>query len=104
MLSRRIVKSWGDPEPSILAKLRMRLRERPTLKAKVSRAIHRLRVQKTRLENASLKIERHDKALFDKCVKAQMVKDSARAVMYANECAELRRIAKTTLRCQLALE
>ena len=33
-----------------------------------------------------------------------MAKDSARATMYANECAEIRKMASITLRSQLALE
>ena len=33
-----------------------------------------------------------------------MEKDAARAAMYANECAQIRKMAKVTLQCQLALE
>lgn len=33
-----------------------------------------------------------------------MVKDSARAAIYANECAEVRKMATNALRNQLALE
>lgn len=46
----------------------------------------------------------HDREIFDKCVKAEMGHDNARAAMYANECAEVRKMAKVTLQCQLALE
>jgi len=49
-------------------------------------------------------MQQHDKEMFDKCVRAQMSKDNARAAMYANECAQIRKMAKVTLQCQLALE
>ncbi len=49
-------------------------------------------------------MRRYDRELFDKCVSSQMVKDSARAAIYANECAEVRKMATNALRNQLALE
>jgi division protein CdvB (Snf7/Vps24/ESCRT-III family) len=48
-------------------------------------------------------MQQHDKEMFDKCVRAQVSKDDARAAMYANECAQIRKMAKITLQCQLAL-
>jgi division protein CdvB (Snf7/Vps24/ESCRT-III family) len=103
-LSRKIIKSWSGSD-SLFSRVSEKIKGRkPTLKERVSQAIYRLKVQKTKLENAASRIENHDKSLFEKCIKAQMVKDSARAIMYANECVELRKVAKTTLRCQLALE
>jgi len=48
-------------------------------------------------------MQQHDKEMFDKCVRAQIAKDNARASMYANECAQIRKMAKVTLQCQLAL-
>jgi division protein CdvB (Snf7/Vps24/ESCRT-III family) len=48
-------------------------------------------------------MQQHDKEMFDKCVRAQVGKDNARAAMYANECAQIRKMAKITLQCQLAL-
>jgi len=49
-------------------------------------------------------MQQHDKEMFNKCVRSQMDKDNARASMYANECAQVRKMAKVTLQCQLALE
>jgi division protein CdvB (Snf7/Vps24/ESCRT-III family) len=48
-------------------------------------------------------MQQHDKEMFDKCVRAQVSKDNARATMYANECVQIRKMAKITLQCQLAL-
>lgn len=74
------------------------------LKERVDEAIFRLRVQENRLEGAANRMHQHDKEMFNKCVRAQMEKDAARAAMYANECAQIRKMAKVTLQCQLALE
>jgi division protein CdvB (Snf7/Vps24/ESCRT-III family) len=70
----------------------------------MSSAIYRLRTQQNRLELGSLKMQQRDKELFKKCVEAQLSKDTARAAMYAEECSEIRKIAKITLQCQLSLE
>ena len=40
------------------------------------------------------KLQTREKELFDKCVSAQMVGDSETAKMYANQCAEVRKIIK----------
>jgi division protein CdvB (Snf7/Vps24/ESCRT-III family) len=66
--------------------------------------MYRLKVQQNKLESAALRMQQHDKEIFAKCVSSQMSHDTARASMYANECAEVRKMAKVTLQCQLALE
>jgi len=74
------------------------------LKKKVDQAVYRLRVQRSRLEGASMRMNQHDKELFAKCVAAQTTKDAQRAAMYANECAEVRKLSKVIIRSELALE
>ncbi len=49
-------------------------------------------------------MQRRDKELFDKCVAARTAGDTARANLYAEECAEVRKIAKIILQSELALE
>jgi division protein CdvB (Snf7/Vps24/ESCRT-III family) len=74
------------------------------MKEQVATAIYRLRVQQNKLESAATRMQQHDRDIFTKCVNSQMAHDTARASMYANECAEVRKMAKVTLQCQLALE
>jgi len=81
-----------------------RLIHREPLKKRVDYATYRLRIQKSRLEGASMRMTQHDRELFEKCVNAQSHKDAQRAAMYANECAEVRKMAKVVLRGELALE
>jgi division protein CdvB (Snf7/Vps24/ESCRT-III family) len=52
----------------------------------------------------SLMMQRRDKEFFDKCVAARAAGDLARANLYAEECAEVRKIAKIALNSELALE
>ena len=99
-----MIRSWdkGSREP-LKGLIESRFQNKP-VRDRISSAIYRLRTQQNRLELASLKMQQRDKELFRKCVDAQLSKDSARASMYAEECAEIRKIAKVTLQCQLALE
>lgn len=99
------LKDWDDEtrEP-IFAKVGGRFHHRISLKEQLSSAIYRLKVQQNKLEGAAMRMQQHDRDIFNKCVNAQISHDVARAAMYANECAEVRKMAKVTLQCQLALE
>lgn len=74
------------------------------LKERINLVIYRLRVQRNKIESTSLTLQRRDKELFDKCVAARATDDSPRANLYAEECAEVRKIAKVVLQSELALE
>jgi len=93
----------SDSEESFTSRINGHHHKAP-MKEQLSTAIYRLKVQQNKLESASVRMQQHDKDIFAKCVSAQMSHDSARAAMYANECAEVRKIAKVMLQSQLALE
>ena len=99
------LKDW-DREPSepMVSRMGGRFHHKIPVKEQIASALYRLRVQKNKLESASIRMQQHDKDIFNKCVSSQVTHDSARAAMYANECAEVRKMAKVTLQCQLALE
>jgi len=65
---------------------------------------NRLRAQSDRLEQAASRLQARNKELFEKCVNSKTSGDHSRALIYANECAEIRKIAKTIINGQLALE
>lgn len=52
----------------------------------------------------SVRLQQRDKEMFQRCIGAQLSKDGAHAALYANECAEIRKMAHITLSSQLALE
>jgi division protein CdvB (Snf7/Vps24/ESCRT-III family) len=57
-----------------------------------------------KLDDSRLRMERKHKSLFNKCVASQEAKDSAVAIMYANECSQVRKMAQTIITSQLAIE
>lgn len=104
-MSYKSLKNWerGQSSP-LLSRIGERVHHQEPLKERISQCMYRLKVQQNRLEGANLKTQQHDKSLFDKCVQAQMSKDTARSTMYANEIAEIRKMAKITMRSELAIE
>jgi division protein CdvB (Snf7/Vps24/ESCRT-III family) len=74
------------------------------LKERIINVMYRLRVQRNKIESMGLMMQHRDKELFDKCVAARTSGDATRANLYAEECAEVRKIAKVVLQSELALE
>lgn len=74
------------------------------LREKVTKTIYRLNLVQKKLDDSRLRMERKHKSLFNKCVKSQEAKDSAVAIMYANECSQVRKMAQTIITSQLAIE
>ena len=79
------------------------LHQRP-FKEQLAMVIYRLRTQRNKIESTSLMMQRRDKEFFDKCLAARSSGDMPRANLYAEECAEVRKIAKVVLNAELALE
>jgi len=78
---------------------------RPTpMKRRITECLFKLKVQTRKLERTSYHLQQRDQALYGKCVLAVQSKNTELASMYANECAELRKMAKVVLHSQLALE
>lgn len=99
------LKDWDrDAKEPVISRVGARFHHRPPVKEQITSALYRLKIQQNKLEAAAMRMQQHDKDIFAKCVNSQMGHDTARAMMYANECAEVRKMAKVTLQCQLALE
>jgi division protein CdvB (Snf7/Vps24/ESCRT-III family) len=92
-----------EEKTSIGKKLREALKPTP-LRKRITLSLSTMKIQLKRLDNTLRQLEQRDKRLYDRCVKAFHEKNQAMAAMYANECAEIRKIAKMTLASQLALE
>lgn len=80
------------------------MRGSPSLKERISSATYRLRAQGERLNQAYSRMRGHYNELFGKCANAMTAKDTTRATLYANECAQIRRMLQTILRSQFAIE
>jgi len=104
-LNSDFLKDWdGDRKEPVFARVNGKFHHKTPMKEQLAATIYRLRAQQNKLESAAMRMQQHDKDIFAKCVNSQMSHDVARAAMYANECAEVRKMAKVTLQCQLALE
>jgi division protein CdvB (Snf7/Vps24/ESCRT-III family) len=78
---------------------------RPTpMKRRISECLFKLKLQERKLDRTSYHMQQRDQALYGKCVLAVQSKNNELASMYANECAELRKMAKVVLHSELALE
>jgi division protein CdvB (Snf7/Vps24/ESCRT-III family) len=104
-LNHEFLKDWErESKEPVFNRMTDRLHHKAPMKEQIASALYRLKVQQNKLESAAMRMQQHDKDIFAKCVNSQMSHDAARASMYANECAEVRKMAKVTLQCQLALE
>ncbi|MEM2094631.1 MAG: Snf7 family protein [Candidatus Bathyarchaeia archaeon] len=83
---------------------RLRRRKEEPLKDRVATAIFLLESTTNKLKTLSESLAKKDEKYFEHCVRAIISEDMARARMYANECAEIRRFARLILSSQLALE
>jgi len=88
--------SWKDRVKNAVSPKPMRQR--------LIETTHKLQLQLHRLERASADVEARDKFLYDKCINSMKHNDVARAKIYAEECAQIRKVAKITLNSQFALE
>jgi len=74
------------------------------LKDKVSLAIYILESTIEKLKSLTVALSKREEKYFEQCIEAVVSEDSPRALMYANECAEIRRFVSLVMSSQLALE
>ncbi len=99
-------KRWNE-EPkreTIAEKVREFISPPPPLKRQIMMASYRVASQMNKLEYTLSKLQAYDKQLFEKVVNAIIEGDKNRAAMYANEVAEVRRMAKIIMTVKYALE
>ncbi|HID18472.1 TPA: hypothetical protein EYP27_02915 [Candidatus Bathyarchaeota archaeon] len=77
---------------------------RMPLKERIAQAIFRFETQLSKLEQTASRLHQRDREMFERCIGAKAQGDIAHAIIYANECAEIRKMAKIVLSSQLALE
>jgi division protein CdvB (Snf7/Vps24/ESCRT-III family) len=100
-----LIKSWeSSSQPSTFSKITRSMKKPKPLRERISFTIYKLKVQQGRLEQSYQRMQKHYNGLFRRCTNAVLAKDSARASIYANECAEIRKMCQTILRSQFAIE
>jgi len=63
-----------------------------------------LKIQSEKLNRTSERLKQRGRELFEQCVRAEQERDTARATVYANEIAQLRKMMRTILKSQLSLD
>lgn len=90
----------------MLEKLRNLLPDRKngSIDEKVPLVIIKLEEALNRLDRVNEGLIKEDQSLFQKCIEARMNNDYVHAKMYANECAEIRKISLLLVSSQYAVE
>lgn len=63
-----------------------------------------LKIQTEKLNRTIERLKHRGKTLFEQCVRAAQERDTARATIYANEIAQLRKMTRTILTSHMSLE
>ncbi len=106
-MSERFAKKWESKREegnSFADTIRGTVQPQQPLKPRLDFAIRKLDLQINKLDQANERFTQKDKALFAKLVDAYAKHDTAHANIYANELAEVRKMAKLTMNARLALD
>jgi len=103
-LSNRFISDWSRKSKQPASNRIIEALHPVPLKDKISTTVFRLNMVQRKLEESRLRMEQKYKTLFNKCVKAQEGKDPTTAIMYANECSQVKKMGQTVVASKLALE
>jgi division protein CdvB (Snf7/Vps24/ESCRT-III family) len=105
-LSERFAKRWEerrDSEP-LTKRIKEAVRPPGPLKPRLDLAVRRIELQIQKLDKAGERFSQRDKSIFARIVDAYTKHDMARANVFANELAEIRKMEKMIMHARLALE
>jgi division protein CdvB (Snf7/Vps24/ESCRT-III family) len=105
-LSERFAKKWDSKrdESPFTDRIKDAVKPPVPLKPRLDSAARRIDLQVQKLDQANERFTQKDRAIFAKIVDAYTKHDSARANVYANELAEVRKMSKLIMNAKLALE
>lgn len=95
---------WVGKDKGLSDKLKRQLVPKNQLRSRIEQAIRALELQNGKLEMALRSLKEKDKYYYSRILGALRVHDRDRAIIYANELAELRKAAKSLGAAKLALE
>ncbi|MEM2202451.1 MAG: Snf7 family protein [Candidatus Bathyarchaeia archaeon] len=105
-MSERFSKRWDErrDEQPLTERIKEAVRPPGPLKPRLDMAIRRIELQIQKLDQASERFSQRDKSIFARIVDAYTKHDMARANVFANELAEIRKMEKMIMQARLALE
>jgi len=106
ILSEKFSKRWEErrDEQPLTERIKEAVRPPGPLKPRLDMAIRRIELQIQKLDQASERFSQRDKSIFARIVDAYTKHDMARANVFANELAEIRKMEKMIMQARLALE
>ncbi|MCX8153524.1 MAG: Snf7 family protein [Candidatus Bathyarchaeota archaeon] len=105
-MSERFAKKWEakrDTQP-FTERIKDAVSPPGPLKPRLDFAVRRIELQVQKLDQAAERFSQRDKAIFARIVDAYTKHDTARANVFANELAEVRKMEKLIINARLALE
>ena len=105
-MSERFSKKWETKreEAPLTRRLQDAVRPPGPLKPRLDVAVRRIELQVNKLDQASEKFSARDRTIFARIVDAYTKHDTARANVFANELAEIRKMERLITNARLALE
>jgi len=105
-LSERFAKKWEErrDEQNFTERVKEAVRPPGPLKPRLDMAVRRIELQVQKLDQAGERFSQRDKSIFARIVDAYTKHDTARANVFANELAEIRKMEKMIMHARLALE
>jgi len=105
-LSERFAKKWEEKrdEQPFTDRIKEAVKPPGPLKPRLDMAVRRIEMQVQKLDQASDRFSQRDNSIFARIVDAYTKHDMARANVFANELAEIRKMEKMIMHARLALE
>ncbi|MBS7616345.1 Snf7 family protein [Candidatus Bathyarchaeota archaeon] len=105
-MSERFSKRWDErrDEQPFTNRIKEAVRPPGPLKPRLDMAVRRIELQIQKLDQASERFSQRDKSIFARIVDAYTKHDMARANVFANELAEIRKMERMIMQARLALE
>jgi len=105
-LSERFAKRWEDKsdDQPLTDRIKGAVVQPGPLKPRLNMAVRRLDLQIQKLDQATDRFSKRDQSIFARIVDAYTKHDMARANVFANELAEIRKMERMIMHARLALE
>ena len=105
-LSERFAKKWQAKrsDQPFTDRIKEAVNPPGPLKPRLDFAVRRIELQVQKLDQATERFSQRDKAIFARIVNAYTKHDTARANVFANELAEVRKMEQLIINARLALE
>ncbi|NIR86820.1 hypothetical protein GWO13_04290 [Candidatus Bathyarchaeota archaeon] len=105
-MSGKFARKWGEGKDGtpLTTRIKEAIRSPRPLRPRLDYAIKRIQIQIERLDKATTRFSARDESIFAKVVDAYSKHDMARANVFANELAAMRKMERTIIHSRLALE